>query len=95
MIDPANGVDEMRDVAVTGNRIVRVAADIPASEARRVVNVQGYYVTPGLVDLHTHVYLESAGIDRGGGRRIAPRDHHDRRRGSARAGRSSTTSRPR
>ena len=58
MIDPANGVDEIRDVAVTGNRIARVAPDIPASGARRVVDVQGYYVTPGLVDLHTHVYLK-------------------------------------
>ena len=59
VIDPANGVDELRDVAVAGNRIVRVAPDIPAGEARLAVNVQNYYVTPGLVDLHTHVYLKA------------------------------------
>jgi dihydroorotase len=58
VIDPANGVDEVRDVAIAGNKVARVAADIPASAARRLVDVQGYYVTPGLVDLHTHVYLK-------------------------------------
>jgi dihydroorotase len=58
VIDPANGVDEMRDVALAGNKIARVAPAIPATAARRVIDVQGYYVTPGLVDLHTHVYLK-------------------------------------
>lgn len=58
VIDPANGVDEVRDVALAGRRIVRVAADIPASTARRIVHLKGYYVTPGLIDLHTHVYLK-------------------------------------
>jgi dihydroorotase len=58
VIDPANGIDEVRDLAITGNRISRSAANIPASEARQTVALQGYYVTPGLVDLHTHVYLK-------------------------------------
>jgi dihydroorotase len=58
VIDPANGIDEVRDIAVLGNRIARSAASIPASEARKAINLQGYYVTPGLVDLHTHVYLK-------------------------------------
>src|ERR1041385_9260110 len=58
VIDPANGVDGIRDVALTGNRIARIAANIPQSAARRTVDVQGYYVTPGLIDLHTHVYLK-------------------------------------
>ena len=58
VIDPANGVDGIRDVALAGGRIARVAADIPAGAARRLLDVQGYYVTPGLVDLHTHVYLK-------------------------------------
>lgn len=56
VIDPANGIDGRMDVAVTGNRIVSVKPDIPASQARRVVDVSGLYVVPGLVDLHAHVF---------------------------------------
>jgi dihydroorotase len=55
VIDPANRVDAVMDVAVAGNRIARVAANIPAAEARKSVDVSGLYVTPGLIDLHTHV----------------------------------------
>jgi len=58
VIDPANGVDGIRDVAIAGNKIARAAANIPVSDARRAVDVKGYYVTPGFVDLHTHVYLK-------------------------------------
>jgi dihydroorotase len=56
VIDPANAIDGRMDVAVTGNRIVAVKADIPASQARRVLDVSGFYVVPGLVDLHAHVF---------------------------------------
>src|ERR1700731_4556336 len=60
VIDPANGVDARMDVAVTGDRIVAVKADIPAAilatQARRVLDVSGLYVVPGLVDLHAHVF---------------------------------------
>ena len=58
VIDPANGIDAVRDIAIAGNRIARSAADIPAAEARQTVHLDGYYVTPGLIDLHTHVYLK-------------------------------------
>src|ERR1700730_5299648 len=60
VIDPANGVDARMDVAVTGDRIVAIKADIPASvlatQTRRVLDVSGLYVVPGLVDLHAHVF---------------------------------------
>src|SRR5262249_28776945 len=56
VIDPANGIDGRMDVAVTGNRIASVKPDIPASQARRVLDVSGLYVVPGLVDLHAHVF---------------------------------------
>jgi dihydroorotase len=58
VIDPANNIDAIRDVAIAGGKIARVAANIPASQARRTVDVQRLYVTPGLIDLHTHVYLK-------------------------------------
>jgi len=62
VIDPASGTDTIRDVAVTGNSITRVAADIPAAQAKKMVDVKGLYVTPGLIDLHAHVYGYSGSI---------------------------------
>jgi dihydroorotase len=56
VLDPKNGINEPRDVAIADGKIARVAANIPAAEARRVVDVSGLYVTPGLVDIHVHVY---------------------------------------
>jgi dihydroorotase len=56
VIDPANRIDGVRDVAVSDGKIARVAAGIPAGEARKVVDVKGLYVAPGLVDLHAHVF---------------------------------------
>jgi dihydroorotase len=61
VIDPANQVNAVRDVAVTGDKIARVAENIPASEAKKVVDVTGFYVTPGLIDIHTHLYVEGPG----------------------------------
>ncbi|MBC7771726.1 MAG: amidohydrolase/deacetylase family metallohydrolase [Pyrinomonadaceae bacterium] len=56
VIDPANQRDGVMDVAISGGTIARVALSIPAAEARKVVDATGLYVTPGLIDLHTHVY---------------------------------------
>lgn len=56
VIDPASGIDARLDVAVTGDRIASVQTDIPAAQARLVVDVSGLYVVPGLIDLHAHVF---------------------------------------
>ncbi|MCI0846359.1 MAG: amidohydrolase/deacetylase family metallohydrolase, partial [Chloroflexi bacterium] len=56
VIDPSMEIHAARDVAVENGKIARVAADIPAEEASRVIQVTGKTVTPGLIDLHTHVY---------------------------------------
>ncbi|MCC6589145.1 MAG: amidohydrolase/deacetylase family metallohydrolase [Bryobacterales bacterium] len=56
VIDPRNNMNRPMDVAITGNRIARVAPSIASSEAKKVVDVKGLYVTPGLVDIHVHVY---------------------------------------
>ena len=56
VIDPKNNLNAPLDVAITAGRIARVAAGIPASEAKSVADVRGLYVTPGLVDIHVHVY---------------------------------------
>ena len=52
---------EVRDIGVRAGRVADVAEEIPRSEARRVVEAQGFLVTPGLIDLHVHVY-EGVGI---------------------------------
>ncbi|MBI3207466.1 MAG: amidohydrolase/deacetylase family metallohydrolase [Candidatus Solibacter usitatus] len=56
VIDPRNNVDGLRDVAITAGRIAAVAPAIDASQARRTLDVRGLYVTPGLIDLHVHLF---------------------------------------
>ena len=56
VIDPSRGINGPNDVAVDKGLIARVAPAIAAEEARRVVEVRGKVVTPGLIDVHTHVY---------------------------------------
>lgn len=56
VIDPKNKLSAVRDVAIVDGKIVAVAARINPAEAFKVVNVAGYYVTPGLIDIHVHVY---------------------------------------
>ena len=60
VIDPSQNVSADRDVAIAGGKIVRIAENIPASQARVVFDAKGKLVTPGLIDIHTHVY--KAGI---------------------------------
>ena len=54
LIDPKNHISAVRDVAVAHGKIAAVAESIPASKAYKTINVFHFYVTPGLVDLHTH-----------------------------------------
>jgi dihydroorotase len=56
VIDPANRVDAVMDVAIKDKKIAEVAKDIPAAGGRKTVPVDGHYVTPGLIDIHVHVY---------------------------------------
>jgi dihydroorotase len=55
VIDPANHIDGPMDVAIANEKIAAVAASIPESEAGKVVDVKGLYVTPGLIDIHVHI----------------------------------------
>lgn len=56
VIDPRNGISGRRDVAISGGVIAAVAESIDASTAARTVDVSELYITPGLVDLHVHVF---------------------------------------
>jgi dihydroorotase len=63
VIDPANSIDKVADVAIAAGKIAAVAEGIPASTAEKVVDVSGLYVTPGLVDIHFHVGHGGAPLD--------------------------------
>jgi dihydroorotase len=56
VIDPANGIDAVRDVAISAGRIAAVGAGLATAQAGKVVDVTGLYVVPGLIDMHAHVF---------------------------------------
>lgn len=53
VIDPKNGIDGVMDIAIDKGKIVKIAKDI-APDAVQVVDAKGLFVTPGLIDMHTH-----------------------------------------
>src|SRR6187431_1421043 len=57
VIDPKNKLDSKMDVAILENKIVQVAPDIPTTNAKKVIDVSGLFVTPGLIDMHVHVFM--------------------------------------
>ena len=56
VIDAKNKISATRDVAIRDGKIAAVEARIDPAQALKVVNLRGLYVTPGLVDIHVHVY---------------------------------------
>ncbi|RPI56731.1 MAG: amidohydrolase/deacetylase family metallohydrolase [Acidobacteria bacterium] len=56
LIDPRNGISAARDVAIASGKIAAVAPRIDPADAVKTIDVRGLVVTPGLVDIHTHVY---------------------------------------
>ncbi len=65
VIDPAQKIDGVMDVAFADGKVARVGPNLPADGAADVRDVTGTIVVPGLIDLHTHVYWggTSLGID--------------------------------
>lgn len=56
VIDAKNKINSKMDIAIKDGKIYRVAADIPVSSAKKTVDVSGLYVSPGLIDIHGHVF---------------------------------------
>ncbi|MGH7959891.1 MAG: amidohydrolase/deacetylase family metallohydrolase [Opitutaceae bacterium] len=56
VIDPRNEIDGVRDVAITAGAITAVAPQIDPADARKIVDVAGLIVAPGLVDIHVHLF---------------------------------------
>ena len=55
VVDPANGRDGVFDILIDGDRIARVAKDLPADGAVVIDIPSGFVVTPGLFDMHVHL----------------------------------------
>lgn len=56
VIDPKNNIDQVMDVAINDGKIIQVAKNIDSKNAIQVVNATEMVVTPGLIDMHTHVF---------------------------------------
>lgn len=69
VVDPSQGINDVRDVAISDGKVAAVAAGISDSLAMQVVDATDLIVTPGLIDLHVHVYWGAShyGIEPDGG----------------------------
>ena len=56
VIDAKNHIDAVMDVAIKDGHIAKVAPGLSPADAIKTIDVRGLYVTPGLIDLHTHNY---------------------------------------
>jgi dihydroorotase len=57
VIDPKNNIDAVMDVAIKDGKIALVSKSIDAKQAAQVVDAKGLYVTPGLIDIHSHNFF--------------------------------------
>ncbi len=56
VIDPKNKIDEQMDVAIANGKIFQVAKNISPQQAKKIIDVTGLYVTPGIIDMHVHAF---------------------------------------
>ncbi len=55
VIDPANGVNGVADVRISGGKVEAVGLDLPERPGDQSIDLTGFYVTPGIIDIHVHV----------------------------------------
>ncbi len=75
VIDPKNSINERRDIAITAGKIAAVEKNIDPALAAKVVDASGLYVTPGLIDIHVHVYAGTGGRSYTGDLSVYPDPH--------------------
>lgn len=65
LVDPAQGINTQKDIALTGGRVSAVIDPGSGVAAKHTLDVRGLYVLPGLIDLHVHVFsgVSHYGID--------------------------------
>ncbi|KAA6441058.1 amidohydrolase/deacetylase family metallohydrolase [Dyadobacter flavalbus] len=74
VIDPANGINRIMDVAISKGSIARIA-DVITDSSEKVINAKGLYVSPGFIDMHTHVFVGmQAGLFANGVNSVSPDD---------------------
>jgi len=59
VLDPGAGLKGNLDVGISGGKIVAVAPSLPEKDARRTISARGLYVTPGLIDVHAHIFVNA------------------------------------
>jgi dihydroorotase len=74
VLDDKNHIDAVMDVAIKDGKIAKVAAHIPSDAALKTVDATGLYVTPGLIDIHVHVYAGTGERDSYAGDNSVPPD---------------------
>jgi dihydroorotase len=57
VIDPKNNVDAVMDIAIKDGKIEKIAGNIDGKQAAQTVDAKGLYVTPGIIDIHAHVFF--------------------------------------
>ncbi|MGH2405686.1 MAG: amidohydrolase/deacetylase family metallohydrolase [bacterium] len=56
LLDPAQGIHAARDVSFAGGTVAAVGTDLPRASAAEVIDCGGRIITPGMIDLHVHVF---------------------------------------
>ena len=74
LIDPRNRINGTMDIAIKDGMILSVERVIPESNAKKVVDAEGLYVSPGFIDIHTHVFVGSNNGFANGINSISPDD---------------------
>jgi len=59
IIDPKNKIDAISDIAVKDGKIVKIGKGIDTGSSKKTIDATGLYITPGFIDIHTHVFTGS------------------------------------